>query len=146
MRGKAVGCLIVIGFGALVSLVCAVGIAPGGSPLLWVATLVGGIAAFLTLSPAAAWLSALLPVASDLSKTGSSGNPHSLTMLAGAVLVAASALPGAAILFFSSPPVALAAMTVWLVVAAAFAYVMLGLVARTVRARRENLALVAQGR
>ena len=146
VRGKTVGCGIVVGSGALVSLLCAAVAAPGGSLLLWLATLAGGAAAFLILSPATAWLSALLPVASNLSKTDSGGNPHSLTMLAGAVLVGVSALPAGLILALFTPRVALAVMLLWLLAAAVFAYLLLGVVARSVKLRRENLALVAQGR
>jgi hypothetical protein len=146
VRGKTVGCAIIIGAGALVSFACAVSVAPGGSAWLWLATFVGGVAAFLILSPVAAWVSALFPVASDLSKTGSGGNPHTFAMLAGMAAVAAATAPAGLILAIFSPTVALLAMTIWMIVAGAVAYPLLAVVARTLKARRENLALVAQGR
>jgi hypothetical protein len=146
VRGKTVGCAIIIGAGALVSFACAVSVAPGGSAWLWLATFVGGVAAFLILSPVAAWVSALFPVASDLSKTGSGGNPHTFVMLAGMAAVAAATAPAGLILAIFSPMVALLAMTIWMTVAGAVAYPLLAVVARTLKARRENLAQVAQGR
>jgi hypothetical protein len=146
VRGKAVGCAVIVAAGALLSLVCALTVASGGSPLLWIATLAGGAAAFLILSPISALVSILLPVASDLSKTGTGGNPHSIAMLAGTVLVAVAVAPAALILAYSGPGMALVAMSIWLAVAAAIALPLLGVVAKTLRARRENLALVAQNR
>jgi hypothetical protein len=148
VRGKAVGCGVIVGAGALLSLICAVTVAPGGSPLLWLATGLGGAAAFLVLSPASALVSVLLPVASDLSKTGTAGNPHSIAMLAGTVIVAIAIVPAALIvaLLESAPAKALLVITIWLGLAGAIGIPLLGVVAKTLRLRRENLALVAQGR
>jgi hypothetical protein len=148
VRGKAVGCAVIVGTGALLSLICALTVAPGGSPLLWLATGLGGAAAFLVLSPASALVSVLLPVASDLSKTGTAGNPHSIAMLAGTVIVAVAIVPAALIvgLLESAPAKALLVTTIWAALAAAIGIPLLGVVAKTLRSRRENLALVAQGR
>jgi hypothetical protein len=148
VRGKAVGCGVIVGMGALISLICAVTVAPGGSPLLWLATGLGGAAAFLVLSPVSALVSVLLPVASDLSKTGSAGNPHSIAMLAGTVIVAIAIAPAALIvaLLESAPAKALLVITIWIGLAGAIGIPLLGVVAKTLRLRRENLALVAQGR
>ena len=121
-------------------------VSPSGSPGQWAAALLGSIAAFLLLSPAAAWFSAVLPVASDLSKTGSGGNPHTLSLLAGTLLVAVAAAPGGLILVLLGPASAFVASLVLAVAAWFFSYAALGWVAQTVRARRENLVLVAQGR
>jgi hypothetical protein len=148
VRGKAVGCAVIVGAGALLSLICAATVAPGGSPLLWLATGLGGVAAFLVLSPVAALVSVLLPVASDLSKTGTGGNPHSIAMLVGTVVVAVAIAPAALIvgLLESAPARALLVITIWLGLAGAIGVPLLGVVAKTLRRRRENLALVAQGR
>jgi hypothetical protein len=148
VRGKAVGCGVIVGTGALLSLICAVTVAPGGSPLLWLATGLGGAAAFLVLSPVSALVSVLLPVASDLSKTGTAGNPHSIAMLAGTVIVAVAIAPAALVvaLLESAPAKALLVITIWLGLAGAIGIPLLGVVAKTLRLRRENLALVAQGR
>ena len=146
VRGKAAGCAAIIGAGAALSLLCALAVAPEGSPLLWIATFLGGAAAFLILTPAAALLSIVLPVASDLSKTGSAGNPHGLAMAAGMFLVGLAVLPAGAIIAMLSPSAALVAMAIWLAIAASIAMPLLSLVSRLLKLRRENLALVAQGR
>jgi len=52
VRGKAVGCGIIIAAGALLSLACSLATAPGGSLLLWIATAMGGVAAFMIMAPA----------------------------------------------------------------------------------------------
>lgn len=146
VRGKAVGCAMVMSLGAAITLACSLAVAPGGSPFQWLATLAGGLAAFLILSPMTAWFSAILPVASDLSKTGAGGNPHSFAMFAGTALVALAVAPTGFVLTLFSPPIAFVLMCGWLMTAAIAAYLLLGLVARTVKARKENLVLVAQGR
>jgi hypothetical protein len=132
--------------GALLSLACMLIVAPGGSPLFWLATVMGGAAAYLILSPLCACLSLMIPIAADLSKTGSAGNPHNLAMLAGLFAVAIAAAPGGLAVTSLSPGMAVLAMAAWLAVAATAALPLLGLTARLLRWRRENLALVAQGR
>jgi hypothetical protein len=146
VRGKTVGCAVLIGAGAIISLICAAVVAPAGSPWLWIATMGGGAATFLLTSPLSTWISIALPVAADLSKTGTAGNPHTLGMLAGSVAIAVAAAPAAAILAFFPPLRALVAMMLWLALTAAIARPLLGSAARLLRIRRENLALVAQGR
>lgn len=146
VRGKTAGCAIVFGAGAMITLACALVVAPGGSPWLWLATLFGGAATFLAISPAAAWMSALFPIASDLSKTGTGGNPHAFAMLVGMVVTGAAVLPAGLILAFVPENYAPLWMGVWTAAAALIALPLLTLVAKTVRARRENLVLVAQSR
>jgi len=150
-RGKLAGLAMVIGATAGLCLVAALAAAPGGDPLLWVAVLAGGAATYLWLMPVFIWLSALFPVAADLSKTGSAGNPHGLTMFVGMVVVAVAALPVVAVVlaaqyWFRNPIVAVVAMGVWLVLALAVSVPLVSIAARTIVLRRENLAVVAQGR
>jgi hypothetical protein len=146
VRGKTAGCAIVFGAGAMITLACALVVAPGGSPWLWLATLFGGAATFLVISPIAAWISALFPVASDLSKTGTGGNPHAFAMIAGMFITAAALIPAALIIAFVPENYAPLWMAVWTTIAAALALPLLSLVARMIRSRRENLVLVSQGR
>jgi hypothetical protein len=146
VRGKTVGCAVLILAGGAISFVCAWLVAPGGSPWLWIATLAGGMATFLATSPLAAWLSIALPIASDLSKTGTAGNPHRLAMVAGSLAIAVAAAPAAAILGVFPPETASLAMAVWLATVLAVSVPGLSLAARAIGPRRENLALVAQGR
>jgi hypothetical protein len=72
--GKVYGCGLILGASVLVALGACLAVSPSGSPYYWLAVLLAGLAMYLSLSPIALWLSALFPMASDLSKTGSGGN------------------------------------------------------------------------
>jgi hypothetical protein len=126
-------------------------VAPRTPPTLGLAALAGGYATLLWLWPVGVWMSALLPVAADLSKTGPGGNPHPAAMLAGTVLVLIFALPAVAIVLLADgwlhrPVMALPLMIVWLAVTIAIVLPLVRLASRAIAPRRENLALVAQGR
>lgn len=149
--GKVFGAALVLEVAVVVALVASLAVAPSGSPFYWLATIAGAIATFLVLSPFAIWLSALFPVASDLSKTGAGGNPHPFPMLVGMILTLVAAAPAGLILaadqlWIHRPGVAFLFMLVWTFMAAAIAMPLVGLASRTIGARRENLALVAAGR
>jgi hypothetical protein len=116
-----------------------------------VATLLGGAATFFLLSPLAIWFSALFPVQSDLSKTGAGGNPHPLPMIVGTVCTAIFVMPAASLVlaaefYFESESAAIGLMALWLTICVAIAIPTVNLASRTIAMRRENLALVAQGR
>jgi hypothetical protein len=118
---------------------------------MWLSVVPGIAATYLLLSPVAVWMSALFPVSADLSKTGSGGNPHSVSMLVGTVLVLAAAAPPALILvlaehWMGQPALSLPLMAVWTLLVAAIAHPLVILASRTIHHRRENLALVAQGK
>jgi hypothetical protein len=146
VRGKAIGGGVLFVLAMLVSCV-AVGLAIGGGSLLaWAMMAVGGLAIYVTITPAAALLSAWLPVPADLSKPGSGGNPHTASALLGMLLVLVAAVPVAVIampglLPVPAPAGSLMVMVVWLAVVTAIAWPLLGLAARAVTARRENLFL-----
>jgi len=111
----------------------------------------GLMATYILLSPMFVWMSALFPVASDLSKTGSGGNPHPLPMFAGMLLVLFCAVPPALIItlaqfWLEDTVLAPLLMVGWLLVAAGIAVPLIGVAARTIGIRRENLSLVAQGK
>ncbi len=150
--GKVYGCWLILGAGMVVTLAASVAVAPTGSPYYWVAVVVGAFAMYMSLSPITVWLSALFPQPSDLSKTGSGGNPHPLPMFVGTFLVMLAALPNALIIILvevwwkHQPIFALAGVTLWALLVSAIAIPLVNLSARSVRARRENLALVAQGK
>lgn len=149
--GKAVGCGLVFGVSSALSLLCTAAVVPGGSPLAWLSVLLGGLATYALCCPVAAVLSAMLPVASDLTKTGTGGNPHGLAMAAGTLLVLLLAAPAGAIVlvvhhFLGRPVLGLLLMGAWTVLAIALAIPLLSLAARAVGPRRENLGLVAGGR
>ena len=126
-------------------------VARSGSPAYWLTMVIGGAATFCLIAPMAIWCSALFPVASDLSKTGSGGNPHPFAMVAGTFMTAILFLPTVVILglaefAFRSPMTSVAMAAGWLLVAAAIGVPLSNLASRAVTARRENLALVAQGK
>jgi hypothetical protein len=151
VRGKLVGFAAVIGAGGLACLVTATVVAHSGSPAYWLAVILGGVATFCLVAPLAIWCSALFPVANDLSKTGSAGNPHPFAMVAGTLATALLFLPTVVILalaefVFRSPLSAVAMAAGWVLVAAAIGFPLVKLAARAVSSRRENLALVAQNK
>jgi hypothetical protein len=149
--GKLTGCSIVFAAAVGLCLAAAIAVAPTGALSLWIATLAGAAATYVLLSPVFVWLSALFPVAADLSKTGPGGNPHPLPMFGGAAITLAAALPAALIMsahfiWDASALAALALMLGWLMVTLAVAMPLVGLASRTIGLRRENLATVAAGR
>lgn len=150
-RGKIIGCLLMLMPALALSVAAVALVAPTGSPWLWLAALLGIVSCFLWLSPICVWLSALFPVAADMSKSGSGGNPHALPMFAGTFLVLLVALPatlilGAGAFWYSQPLVAVLAMAAWTGLAAAIAHPLVILASRAIAARRENLAMIAQGK
>ena len=150
-RGKVAGCGLVLAMSAAVSLVAAILLAPAGPLAFWLAALAGAAATFALLAPIAVVLSALFPVAADVGRTGTGGNPHAVPMLAGTVLVAAFALPAVAIFLVNwfwtgGPLLVLALMLVWLAASVAAAVPLVTLASRVMGVRRENLALVAAAR
>ena len=149
--GKIAGFGMMVGTGLLVCVLTAMGVAPSGPAPYWIATIIGGVATFVLLCPLAIWFSALFPVASDLSKTGAGGNPHPLPMIVGTLCTAAFAMPPAAVILaaefhFANETMAVPLMLVWLVVCVAVCVPLVNLTSRAIGIRRENLALVAQGR
>jgi|RhiMethySRZTD1v2_1073278.scaffolds.fasta_scaffold47502_4 hypothetical protein len=150
-RGKIAGLAMVYSIALVLCLGGALFVVPGGSPWLWAAALLSGYATFLWISPFAVWFSALFPVAADLTKTGTGGNPHALSMLVGTLLTVLLAAPCAGAIALAGswlhrPVLAFGLVLVWFLVGAAVAHPLVGLASRTIAARRENLAIVAQGR
>jgi hypothetical protein len=149
--GKIAGCGIVFLVGLALAVVAAILVAVDTSPAFLLAVVMGVIATYVLLSPLYVWFSALFPVASDLSKTGSGGNPHPLPMLAGTILVLLFAAPAALIIaltqfWLQSAALAPLLMLGWLLIALAVGLPLVGVASRVIGARRENLALVAQGK
>ncbi|NQW05071.1 MAG: hypothetical protein HQ485_13770 [Acidobacteria bacterium] len=146
VQGKAVGggvLLLVSGGVAGLAAVLAVG---GGSPLAWLTVGLGGLATYISITPVTAFMSAVFPVAADMSKPGRGGNPHAASMFVGTLLVLIAAAPpllivAPGLLPFSGPPGRLAAMVLWLAITVGLAWPLLSVVARVVAARRENLFL-----
>ncbi len=142
--GKAAGTFGLFATAALLGLIVTTLTTGGGSVMLWLAVALAGCATFVTLAPIAASISALLPVAADLSKTGSGGNPHGAAMLAGTFLVMIAAAPPGLILLVGprfSDAATLAASAAWLGLVLVIAMPMLALASKLVTTRRENLYL-----
>jgi hypothetical protein len=150
-RGKILGVGAVLAAAAALAVVSAVVVAPGGSVGLWIAAILGTAAVYLMISPVAVWMSALFPVASDLNRAGQGGNPHGLAAFAGIVALALAGGLTTGLFWtvtwgFSRPDLTLPAMAVWLAVVAAVAHRLVVLASRAISLRRENLAMVAQGK
>ena len=136
---------------ALFCFVPAVVVAPGGSLFLWLAVPVGGVAVFFILAPCGAILSTLLPKTMDLNRLGQAGKPHPGASLLGMLCMLVGAGPvlalGAAALFLlHSPAAAFLMVAGWAGVAAVISIPLYRVAEGLLARRRENLALVAQGR
>lgn len=142
--GKAVGMFGMFIAAAMLSLLVTALATGGGAPVLWLSVVFAGVATFFTLTPVAAVMSAVFPVASDLSKTGSGGNPHGAAMLVGTFLVLIAAAPPGVILLLG-PRVGefatLGASVVWAAIVVVVVFPLLSLAARMVTARQENMYL-----
>jgi hypothetical protein len=116
------------------------------NPSLWLAAVLGGVAALAILAPVSAALSALFPKQVDLSRWGRASNPHATaslvnfmaTGLAVAPLVVAEILASG---LLHRPWLAPLLMAGWLLIAGAAAVLLFPLVERIVAGRRENLTL-----
>jgi hypothetical protein len=151
VRGKAAAMFLLWGLTLLLS-VFAGGLATRSMPLwAWGAAALASASMFALLAPAAAMLSALFPKPSDLGRIGRAGNPHPTAGILGTLLLLTLAAPPAGLaalglLWLKSPAVALALLTGWAALAVAGGSALLRSAAAVVARRRENLALVAQGR
>ena len=151
VRGKLAGGALLASLPTFTGGVAALLISRGGSPFLWLAALLGGVSAYLLFAPVAAFLSALLPKESDLSSLGSAGNPHAAAGIVGFFLTVLALAPPAGLtviglMAFDSAPIALALVAAWALLTLGIAWFVSGLAATALGERRENLALVAQGR
>jgi len=147
VRGKVLGCGLLLGVAMSLCLVVSVIVAPFGSPWTWISVPIGMASICTLLGPIAVWCSALFPVAADLSKTGTAGNPHPIAMLTGTIAVMALAVPPALCIFIGEywlrrPGLVPALMLGWLAVSFLVAWPLFILAARAVTPRRENLALL----
>jgi hypothetical protein len=142
--GKVLGTLALY-VGAVVVGMLAVALSSGVSSVwLWASVFCCALAAFLIQAPFAAMISAMLPSASDLNRTGSAGNPHAGAALVGIVGTALALAPMLLIVLIIpawSYGVTLLVSVVWVALVALVARLLLSSAARTIDARRENLLL-----
>lgn len=147
VRGKVLGCGLLLGAAMSLCLVVSVIVAPSGSPWTWISVPIGMASICTLLGPVAVWVSALFPVPADLSKTGSGGNPHPVAMFAGTFTVMGLAVPPALIVYIGEfwlrrPALVPLLMSGWLAFSFLLAWPLFVLAARAVTPRRENLALL----
>jgi len=150
VAGKAIGAMAAFAIPIGIATTVAVILHPRGSPLVWAGALTCVFAAFVAQSPFAAAVAAWFPAPFDLSRL-KGGNPHPLASVLGtlAAVVAYAACGGifaATVALTHSPLAGLAAATLLLGAAAGIAGLGWPLAARALDARRENLAMIAQGR
>lgn len=149
--GKAIGSALLLLAPLAPTMLGLALIFPSTHPALWPTALLAGLAALVVLAPLMAGVSAVFPKSADLGKLGKAGQPHSaagLIAFFGQVLALA---PGAAIvavawLALEKPWLAPVLAAAWVALAFGVNRLLTPLAARTLAARRENLALVATGR
>lgn len=150
LYGKAIGGALIAAVPCLLSV--AAGVITGGrSPMIWLMVLLGACASYLITAPGAAVLSLLFPRAVDLSTIGQGSNAHQAAGLLGFLGFAVSCVPPVGLViigwqFLQSEAIAAALLTIWLVVTSVLSWVGFRIAERLLDERRENLALVAQGR
>ncbi|HUL73697.1 MAG TPA: hypothetical protein VLT86_11385 [Vicinamibacterales bacterium] len=148
-RGKVAGCGLLYAGSLVLCLAASIVISPSGGLLAWLSVGVAIAAIYTWLSPFAVWLSALFPVAADLSKTGNRGNAHPVAVFAGLFLIVGATVT-TTVLFLSvefwlrQPWLTPVVMLVWLGVALLISWPLLGLASRAIGPRRENLALLSK--
>lgn len=150
VAGKAIGGMAAFFIPLVIGTIAAVTIHPRGSPLLWLGALMCVTAAYLAQSPGAAALSAWFPAPFDLTRLRA-GNPHPLAAILGLitstfVYAVCGGIFATTVVLTRSPVAGFAAATALLAAAALVARLSWPLAARALDARRENLAMVAQGR
>jgi hypothetical protein len=148
LAGKAVGNGLIAGGPALVVVLVAVVVFPGGSPALWLSLPTALVATYALAAPGAAALSAVFPRTVDLNSIGRGSNAHGLAGLLGLLIFVAAALPVALIVALTigllhRPGLTPVVMLAWCGVAVFFSRVLFGGVAVLFDHRRENLGIVA---
>jgi hypothetical protein len=122
----------------------------GGPPLAWAAGLLAGGAAYVLIAPVGAILSAVFPKTVSLGFAKGS-NPSSLASLFGMLATVIAFAPPVGLmlvgaLLMKSFTVGFALVLLWAMVAAACSIPLSRAAARVLALRRENLAMVAEGR
>jgi hypothetical protein len=148
LAGKAVGLGLIAGAPALLVMLVAFVLFPGGAPELWLSLPPAFVAAYLLAAPGAATLSAVFPRTVDLNSAGSGSNAHGLANLLGMLVFAAASLPSILIVLVTTQLVQMATLTpivmlAWCGLAFLVSRLLFGAVAVLFDKRRENLGIVA---
>ena len=147
LAGKAVGNGLIAAIPAMLCLLLAFVLSPGGSPALWVAIPPALLATYFLVAPAAAVLSALFPRAVDLNSIGRGSNAHGLAGLLGFLAFIVGGAPSVLITMVVSnwlggPAVAPVLLLVWCAMTYAIGRVLFIPVRHIFAKRRENLAMI----
>ena len=151
IAGKAAAGAILGVSRAVPSILIAAAIAPGGSPWLWVCLPLAGTAIFALMAPLGAILSAAFPKAVNPARLTKQNQPHPLAAILGMLvslfaLAPVIGLTALAAILVGSGPLALLLNALYAGAALLVSIPLFRLAARILAGRRENLALVAQGR
>ena len=149
LRGKALGCAAIFVVQVALCAMCLSATMREVLPMTSLAVAVGALGSYAVMAPVAALASAILPVRSDISKTGTGGNPHAVAMLGGTLAIVMMTVLGCVLVWQagrSDGGRTLLSMTGIAVGATVTAHLTLSRLVGIVAARRENLVLVAGGR
>ena len=149
--GKTVGMAILCSIPMLIITTILAVLSPAAPIALWISVFVAAGSAYMVLAPASALVSAILPKAASMNRLIGGSNPNGIASMIGLGLTGASFGPPAMVavvtfLATQRPVPVLLAVLGYSAVAAGLSWVLTHAAARVVAARRENLALVAQGR
>lgn len=149
LDGKAAGNALIAFSSALVCIVGAFLLRPGGSLAMWLSIPAALIGTYLLVSPVAALLSALFPRAVDLNSIGRRSNAHGLAGLLGTLSFVASGAPPLVITIattrvFDQPSLLLPLLLVWLAIAYGLNRALFVPVRAVFARRRENLAMLSE--
>jgi hypothetical protein len=147
LRGKAVGNALVAGAPALVCIVAAAGLFPGGELSLWLSVPLALLAVYLLVAPAAAAFSAIFPRAVDMNSIGRGSNAHGAAGLLGLAAFAIAGTPCMLLVLFATrvldrPSLAPVLLAAWCGVCALLAWALFIPARAVFSARRENLSLI----
>ena len=149
--GKAAAGAFLVASRALPAMSVAALVAPGGSIFLWLALPFVALALYAWMAPLGAILSAVFPRPVDTGKIVKQNQPHAMASILGMLanllgVVPMMGLAGVALFLLHSPALALLFVILYCGIALLVSLLLLRLAERVLAQRRENLALVAQGR
>ena len=147
LRGKAVGNALVAGAPALICIVAAAGLFPGGELSLWLSVPLALLAVYLLVAPAAAAVSAIFPRAVDMNSIGRGSNAHGAAGLLGLAAFAIAGAPCMLLVLLATrvldrPSLAPVLLGAWCGVCVLLAWALFIPARAAFSARRENLSLI----
>jgi len=147
LTGKAIGNGIIAGAPALLCVIAAAVLFPGGTPALWLSIPPALFATYVLAAPPAAAVSAVFPRAVELNSIGRGSNAHGVAALLGIVTLAVAGAPSILLAILTTAlgrsVLAPVLIVVWCGIALAISRALFHGAAAIVDSRRENLAIVA---